>query len=515
MTENDTKKIGGFIAREHHRLRFTELSETFFARLVLLKCQDPKLEQTVTVQLSLCDLFRKVSREELVAVLSSQTIRQTDKMSEMLGDVLSALTGVEMGPKGEQKSLLEHYQNHILTRLKWLETGSELDDLAPCVESVSCSDVDGLQVFEIAVIPRVLCEAISTRIPRALELSSQLILKVATAKERPGDIGPRIDFRKQAALLVDHLDDRFDTTGETEFSLLSDAIPFRWALQVFENLDLTMLGIGTSGLRHKILLPLLLELNGYLDLIDLDLESDPRRQNDVVIRYLIRRPAKQNIFGAVDAGLSTHMRSLLSETELVLYQRLHRSAQQGLVFGGKTELEKSFGAICPWLLRRASICIEEPSFIRAPAETWLEQHKDEKTLLVEDGFFLPLIYERLRDEFGARVVKKPERFGGEADILFDDSIPIELKVRRGRKKPIELSDIDESFLPGGQAASYAAISRLGFVLVLDLPDKDVPAVSLENCVTSVERRYPEDALYPTCIVVIVFRCVAHSPSRSR
>ncbi|HAI32294.1 MAG: hypothetical protein CMO07_12295 [Thalassospira sp.] len=515
MTENDTEKMGGFIAREHHKLRFTELCETFFARLVLMKCPDPKLERTITVQLSLCDFFRKVSKEALVSSLAAETIRHTHKMSELVGDALSALTGVEMSPTGEEKTLLEHYQDHIATRLKWLETGSEVDELAPCVERVSCAEVDGLQVFDIAVCPKVLCEEVSKRIPFALELSSKLLMLLATAQNRPGDSGPRIDFRKQVELLVNQLDERFDTTGETEFTLLSNRIPFRWAIQVFDNMDLTMLGIGTSGLEDKILLPLFLEVNGYLDLIDLDLESDPRERNDVVVRYFVRRPAKQNIFGAVDAGLSPQTRSLLNETELVLYHRLHQHVRQGLVFGGKAELEQSFGAICSGLLRRASFCIEEPSLMRELAEVWLEQHKDEKTLQIEDKFFLPFIYERLRSEFGARVVKKPERFGGEADILFDDSIPIELKVRRGRKKPIDLADIEKAFPPGGQAASYAAISRLGFVLVLDLPEEDASVVSLENCVTTLERRYPEDAMYPTCIVVIVFRCVARSPSKSR
>jgi len=32
---------------------------------------------------------------------------------------------------------------------------------------------------------------------------------------------------------------------------------------------------------------------------------------------------------------------------------------------------------------------------------------------MEDQFFLPALYERLRNEFGSRVVKKPERFGGD------------------------------------------------------------------------------------------------------
>jgi len=51
---------------------------------------------------------------------------------------------------------------------------------------------------------------------------------------------------------------------------------------------------------------------------------------------------------------------------------------------------------------------------------------------MEDDFFLPFLYERLRDRFSDLVSKKPERFGGNVDILFGE-IPIELKVRKGHR----------------------------------------------------------------------------------
>jgi hypothetical protein len=89
-----------------------------------------------------------------------------------------------------------------------------------------------------------------------------------------------------------------------------------------------------------------------------------------------------------------------------------------------------------------------------------------------------------------------------------------LKVRRGRREPLDVADVDERFRPGGQAAVYAAVSRLGFVVVLDLPDDDTQVVSLENSAMVVERRFPATAEYPTCIVLIVFRCYGKIPSGS-
>lgn len=71
----------------------------------------------------------------------------------------------------------------------------------------------------------------------------------------------------------------------------------------------------------------------------------------------------------------------------------------------------------------------------------MNQHAKDKMRQMEDQFFLPAIYERIRNDVGSRVVKKPERFGGEIDILFNDTIPIELKVRVGRKEPLDVADL--------------------------------------------------------------------------
>src|SRR5438876_1104528 len=225
-----------------------------------------------------------------------------------------------------------------------------------------------------------------------------------------------------------------------------------------------MPGIGTTTVEDKMMLPLLLEVNGFLDILDLDFESDPQEHNDVIVRYSVRRPATRNIFGASNGGLDAATRSLLNETELALYHRLHRDVREGLVFGGKPKLELSFGTLCSWLIRKASYCLQEPTFLARPAREWMTEHAKDKMRQMEDQFFLPAIYERIWNDVGSRVVKKPERFGGEIDILFDDTIPIELKVRHGRKEPLDVADVDATFKPGGQAAAYAAISRLGFVV---------------------------------------------------
>jgi hypothetical protein len=452
---------------------------------------------------------------ELVKVLENETFAvASSKIAEITADMMSVLSGGAMKAKTSQIPALDHYQRHIESRLKWLKSGDPIDKCLPCIEDFTMRADGKLTTFDIVVRPALLRDRLAEYIAAEPGLTSALLERAYQGETRPPDTGPRIDYEKQVDLLTKYLEDRHATTGETSFSILSNQMPFRWAVEEFVG-GVTMPAIGTPTVQDKILLPLFLEVNGLLDILDLDLESDPLKPNDVVVRYSIRRPAARNIFGATNQGLDPGTRASLNETQLALYNRLHTNVREGLVFGGRPKLEMSFGAVCSWLIRKASYCLEEPTFLGIPARNWLKQHASDRMLQMEDQFFLPEIYQRMRETFDSRVVKKPEMFGGEIDILFDDVIPIELKVRRKKKEPLDVADVDETFRPGGQAAAYAAVSRLGIVAVLDLPDEKAPVVNLEGCATVIERRFPESAEYPTCIVVIVFRCYQPTPSSSR
>ena len=83
----------------------------------------------------------------------------------------------------------------------------------------------------------------------------------------------------------------------------------------------------------KILLPLFLEVNGFLDLLDIDLESDPLEHSDVVVRYSHSQTAStKHLPGEQRRTPSAKTSSQLSETELVLYHRLHNAVREGACF---------------------------------------------------------------------------------------------------------------------------------------------------------------------------------------
>lgn len=503
----------GFLQRKHHRLRFTELEEAFWGRVILSKCPDSTCRDVVSIRLCLSDLYRHIDPNELIKRLKDVTFQVSDKMTELTTDVLNWLSQASIEPSTEAQPALEYFRTHIESRLKWLRDGDEPSGDLPCIEVFTVSESAELPTFDIKVRPVVLVERLAERVQNDLERSALLLRDFCQKGMVSGSLAPRIDYRKQVETLVKFLDDRQQSTGEREFYIHSNAVPFRWALSTAPGL--TLLSIGTTTVQDKILLPLLLEINGLLDIHSIDLDSDPLDHEDVVVRYYVSRPASKNLFGATGSGLEPACRARLSETELCLYERLHSRLANNLVFGGRPKLERSFGSLCSWLVRKAAYCLEEPSFLRIPAQQWLSQHSGDQRIRLENNFFLPAIYERLREEFGSRVVKKPERFAGEIDILFDDIIPIELKVRRDKREPISITELTDCFKAGGQAAAYAAVSRLGIVVVLDLPEGEQVTSNLENCANVIVREIPAGAEFPTCIVAIVMHCHHPQPSSTR
>jgi hypothetical protein len=128
--EDDTpgNSGSGFLARGHHKLRFTEIGETFIARLILARCPDPEATAAITVRLSLGDFFRCFTADELTALLKDRTVSEAPKILEIGADVLSMLFGSELSAKTAGRPALHYYHNHIATRLGWLASGDPSDN---------------------------------------------------------------------------------------------------------------------------------------------------------------------------------------------------------------------------------------------------------------------------------------------------------------------------------------------------------------------------------------------------
>lgn len=511
MASEEQKEPRGFLGRKQHLLRFHEIEECFFTRMLLVgvKPDQSVAACTLTSTISLLNFFpRFESLDALESHLEGKQFAVCNKNTELLADAMSAMLGQEIYPAIKETSAVDYYNSWLENHLRLLRDGSK-PVFQPVIESYQKVSSNQLATYEVTFIPANIVRGHARNLREYLELIPRLCEMIQ--KTHPLE-SIRIDYRKQLEFLVQALDTRQKETGEAEFGFNSDDFGFRHAVAVDAEGEFSLATPGTTDPHHKVLLPLILEMNGLLDILHVSIASDPLEVNHVIVHYYSARPARQNLFLATAQGLQPETRRTLNQIEIAIYDRLHRDLNSEFVFGGREALEKSFAELCAWMLTKARFCLEEPTFLKCPAENWLEAHKMDGYVKAEDDFFLPWLHERLEAAFPGRLAKKPKEFGGEIDLLLDDSIPIELKVRKGQRQPLG-QVLDDRFPPAGQAAVYASKTRLGFLCVLDLPEDGTPVpTNLDSCFRVITRKFHGEQDFATCIAVVIFHCHHPKPS---
>lgn len=498
-----------------YKLPFDELGEVFFSGVLLTKLSAIDHPDPVTLHLGLSDLFIGAALKNLTPE-SVVNVHRTSGPGRDIATFLSVLFGdliddalPDVGER-EAQTLGAFFGFKLRKVLGYLRDGDS-GDLQPAIESFEqeAEDEFGVPIFRVQVHRQKFLNAFKANVASLVgfqEKAHRLMSSIADLSQ------PAVAVDKQIGFLRDYLDGRRSATGETTFSFQLRDVNFRRILQSFQ-------GAGGQGIMPtplssdagiKAVLPFVLAAKGELDIDQVKITSPAQQIDAIEIQFSIRRPALKNVLGATYCALTPEKRQLMSEAEIKVYEDMVRQLQANLCFAGKPRLEQEFSQFASWAIKQVAYCLEEPSFLKAPALNWLKSHDGVGYQRMEDDFFLPFLYERLRDRFGPVVSKKPERFGGNVDILFGE-VPVELKVRRGQKKALVDTLIDEKYKPTGQAASYAALTGLGCVLVLDVPTESPSVTNLTACVKVVTRRFSE-AQQPTSVVVFIFQCDTPRPS---
>lgn len=116
MSESNTPH--GFIGRQHHKIRFTDVSEFFIARLLLLKAPEPRSSTLFECSLTLLDIFPQFREfDTLCAHLVEQEIDVTERENEQLADLMTSLSGVEVEETKKIVLATEFYNDHLETKL--------------------------------------------------------------------------------------------------------------------------------------------------------------------------------------------------------------------------------------------------------------------------------------------------------------------------------------------------------------------------------------------------------------
>jgi len=105
------------------KVRFADLGEVFFARLLLNLVTEPLVERTVTVRLDLASLFPSRTVEDVLTRTCSREFTYSDRLTEDMVDFMKNALGMQVKAKEITTTVLAHYTEEIELRLSYLRDG--------------------------------------------------------------------------------------------------------------------------------------------------------------------------------------------------------------------------------------------------------------------------------------------------------------------------------------------------------------------------------------------------------
>lgn len=492
----------------YNRIQFEDLFEVLIARKILVKADNNNRNDLQKVNLSIVDFFQsQTSINRLEEELKNVSITRFDTITESVTHSLSQIFHIPLEPRKETIRLIEYYNLVLEQKLNFLIKGDNAG-LKSCIESITIGKKFKLYTFEIEFTLNSILTSIKSWFNEYFNIQTKIENYL-----KAGIKGTAPTFRKQSEFFIQKVIELQNMTGATKVNISLNEWNLR--LAVLFNEDVQILHAFNLNYKDKALIPIYLEINGIVDIIDFSVISSTLNPEQIEIQYSVSKPCIQNIFEADTEFININTRKDLTETQLVILDKTFDELRSSLIFERRTNLSQAIPDLLIWLVKRILYCLEEESYLRNKANEWYNYHKNDRYIKMEDDFFLPFIYEKLVDSFGNNaILKKPKKYKGEIDLLYKNMIPIELKVWIDKNKSLD-NFIDEKFPNSGQAASYASENRLGILLVLDLSSRNEGITNLENCWKILTKNFDINYELPTKIIVSIFHCSYLSPSLNK
>jgi len=435
-----------------------------------------------------------------------------DTFNEEVSSTIAALCGMETSPKTTKVSAIKYYNDFLESKLIFLKNGMgylsvTAEDIGePIINDYHDVKATGLKIFNVTFELAKLMGGFK----KFIEDYKYLQNKMRQLWESSIDSNaPTID--KQGQLFIEQVKLAQKHLGVPRVNIgLKD-----WGMRMTSfisddgNLSLHPFNMDYKG---KAILPLYLEAHGLIDIYDISLVNKVRDHSNANLQYTVGRPCVVNIFDSDNTSIPLAQRTNLTETQIVIIEKIFEDLNEALIFAGKPKLKDNCVNLIVWFIRKLSYCLEEESFLRNSAIAYLDKDTGGKYTQMEDEFFLPFVFEKLSDTFGSHcVVKQPKKFKGEIDILFGNNLPIELKVWKKEHKNLEHT-VDEKFPHIGQAATYASTDRVGFLVILDVSSVKNGIKNIENCWRVLTKEFDINKQHSTKIVTLVFDCNHVAPS---
>ena len=499
---------------KYDRFQILDIDPIILVRKLVVKSDQNNMGKEQSVQLSMIDFYQaymdiKLLEKQLIDV----EFKVFDSLTEEASLAFSALLGKEISPKTSMVSATQYYNDFLENKLNFLKKGmgylsvgtKDMGD--PVINDFQETKKTGLKAFNVTFELDKLISGLKKFIKDYKYLQNKMhqLWESGIDSNAPS-------IYKQGQLFINQVKKAQEHLGVNKVNIGMRDWGMRMTTFASSDGNLCLHPLNMDY-RDKAILPLYLEANGLIDIHDISLVNKLLDHSNANLQYTVNRPCIVNVFDSDNASIPTDERRTLSETQIVIIEKIFEDLNEALIFAGKPKLKEKFRNLIIWFIKKLAYCLEEESFLRDSAVEYLMRNKGNRYVKMEDAFFLPFLFEKLSDAFGSqRVIKKPKKFKGEIDILFDNILPIELKVWREEHKDLE-STVDEKFPHIGQAATYAIIDRVGFLVILDISTPKSGIKNIENCWRILTKEFDINKQLSTKIITLFFNCNHTAPSR--
>jgi len=501
------------MADKYDRFQVADIDPIILVRKLIAKARRDSMQEEQPIELSLIDFYPAYMTKDLLeAELCGLDFEVFDSLTEQFTSLMSSVAKTEIVPHTSSVSAIAYYNTFFEKKLEFLRRGGRYfpstdgSGNTSIITDYSITHADGLESFTVRVQLGTLIQAVKQFVADYDHLHGKMHQLWESAIESNA-----ASIIKQGQLFMGQVAQMQDLLGLDRVNIGIRDWGMRITAWATDEGDLILHPFNMTY-RGKSILPICLEARGLIDIHDLSLTNKPSDYADANLQYTVSRPCVTNIFGSDNTAIPLDQRPSLTESQIVIIEKIFQAMNDALAFAGKPDLRHSFTALLIWFVKKVSFCLAEETFLQKKVADYLDHH-DEGQVRLEDEVFLPTMYEKLVSSFGEqRVIKKPEKYNGEIDILFDNCLPVELKAWREKHKGIEETS-DERFPHLGQAATYASHDRVGFMVILDISSPCTGVRNIENCYRVLSKEFDVNKQLPTKIVVLLFDCNHCPPSR--
>ena len=329
---------------KYDRFQILDIDPIILVRKLVVKSDQNNMGKERSVQLSMIDFYQAYMDINLLEKqLIDVEFEVFDSLTEEASSIFSALSGKEISPKTSTVSATRYYNNFLEHKLNFLKKGmgylsvGSKDIGDPIINDYQETKKTGLKAFNVTFKLDKLISGLKKFIKdyNCLQNKMRQLWESGIDSNAPS-------INKQGQLFINQVKIAQEHLGVNKVNIGMKDWGMRMTTFASDDGNLCLHPLNMDY-RDKAILPLYLEANGIIDIHDISLVNKLLDHSNANLQYTVSRPCVINIFESDNTPIPMGQRKNLTETQIVIIEKIFENLNEALIFAGKLKLKEYFG----------------------------------------------------------------------------------------------------------------------------------------------------------------------------